>query len=277
MPVTGLAGAVDSEKFFKIEVPEGQTNLLFTMSGGTGNADIYVKKDSKPTTSDWDYRQTTAGNNESISLTNDSLQGTWYVMLKGVKAYSGVTLVANYSRRVETVVTLTNGVPVTGLSGIAGTQKFFKIDVPVGQTKFEIRISGGTGDADLYVRRGTKPTTSAYDYRPYLVGNDETVTVDNPTAGTWYIMIRGYQSFSDITLLATYGGATPGYGDHAAKRRGGHRSHGRRRRREVLQDRRAGRPVQARDRDVRRHRRCGPVRQQGSQAHHHRAMTTART
>ena len=208
VPVSNLSGALNSETFFKIDVPAGQTNLLFTMSGGTGNADIYVKKDTKPTTSDWEYRQTTSGNNESISLTNDILGGTWYVMLKGVKAYSGVTLVANYSV-VETVVALTNGVPVTDLYGIAGTQKFFSLDVPAGQTKFEIRTSGGTGDADLYVRRGSKPTTSTYDYKPNLVGNDEAVTLDKPTAGTWYIMVRGHQSFSNVTLLATYGGAAP--------------------------------------------------------------------
>ena len=28
-------------------------------------------------------------------------------------------------------------------------------------------MSGGTGDADLYVRAGSKPTTSTYDCRPY--------------------------------------------------------------------------------------------------------------
>ena len=189
-------------------MPDGQTNLLFTMSGGTGNADIYVKKGAKPTTSDWEYRQTTSGNNESVSLTNDILEGTWYVMLKGMKAYSDVTLVANYSV-VETVVALTNGVPVTEISGGVGMQKFFSISVPAGQTKFEIVISGGTGDADLYVRRGSKPTTSTYDYRPNLVGNDEAVTIDNPTAGTWYIMVRGHETFSHVTLLATYGGSTP--------------------------------------------------------------------
>jgi hypothetical protein len=206
VPVKGLAGALDSETFFKINVPAGQTNLLFTMSGDTGNAELYVKKGARPTTSDWDYRA--SGFNKSISLTNDILEGTWYAMLKGTQAYDGVTLVANYSA-VETVVALTNGVPVTNLSGVAGTQKFFSIDVPAGQTKFEIRISGGTGDADLYVRRGSKPTTSTYDYRPNLVGNDEAVTIDKSTAGTWYILVRGHRAFSGVTLLATYGGSTP--------------------------------------------------------------------
>jgi hypothetical protein len=87
---------------------------------------------------------------------------------------------------------LTNGVPVTGLSGSAGVGQYFRIDVPAGQDSLEISTSGGTGDVDLYVKRGSLPTTTSYDYRPYKVGNNETVEVDNPASGTWYIMLRGY-------------------------------------------------------------------------------------
>jgi hypothetical protein len=51
-------------------------------------------------------------------------------------------------------------VPVTGISGAAGSELYFSIEVPAGQTKLEISMSGGTGDADLYVKRGALPTTS---------------------------------------------------------------------------------------------------------------------
>ena len=178
-------------------------------------------------------------NTESISIGGDIVPGTWYVMLKGTAAYSGVTLLADYSVS-NTVVTLTNGVPVTDISGSQGGAKYYKIEVPAGQTKLEIAMSGGTGDADLYVRRGSQPTTAEYDYRPYLLGNDESVTVNNPTAGTWFIMIRGYQAFSGITLLATYGGGT--IPDEVTTLQNGVAVtglDGRRRQREVLQDRRA--------------------------------------
>ena len=136
------------------------------------------------------------------------LQGTWYVLLQGTQAYSGVTLTAHYAV-FDTAVTLANGVPVNNLSGIAGTQKYFKIDVPAGQSKLEIDLSGGTGDADLYVRLGALPTVVTYDYKPNVQGNNETVQIDKPTAGTYYIMVRGNQSFSGVTLLATYGGPAP--------------------------------------------------------------------
>jgi Zn-dependent metalloprotease len=105
--------------------------------------------------------------------------------------------------------TLTNGVAVTGLSASTGTWKHFKIAVPSGQSQLQIVMSGGTGDADMYVKRGAQPTSSVWDYRPYLNGNNETVTVANPVAGDWYISLYAYSTYSSVTLKATYtGGAT---------------------------------------------------------------------
>ena len=207
VPITGISGALNSEKFYKIEVPSGQSHLVFRIFGGTGNADLYIRRGAKPTTSTWDYRPTQPGNTESISIGNPN-SGTWYVMLKGQKAYEGLTLEADYSFTSD-VVTLENGVPVTDISGGAGHELFFKIEVPANQQKLEIMMSGGTGDADMYVKRGSLPSMSEYDYRPYQPGNDEKVTINNPSAGTYFIMIRAYQPFSGITLVASYGGAPP--------------------------------------------------------------------
>jgi hypothetical protein len=35
-------------------------------------------------------------------------------------------------------------------------------------------------------------------------GNNETCTINSPTAGTYYIRIYGYTAASGITLTATY-------------------------------------------------------------------------
>jgi vibriolysin len=106
-----------------------------------------------------------------------------------------------------TTVTLTNGVAVTSISASTGSWKHYKISVPTGQSSLVIAMSGGTGDADMYVKRGSQPTSSVYDYRPYLNGNAETVTVTNPVAGDWYISLYAYSSYSGVTLKATYSAA----------------------------------------------------------------------
>jgi hypothetical protein len=64
------------------------------------------------------------------------------------------------------------------------------------------QISGGSGDADLYVRFGEPPTLDEYDCRPYNVGNDETCEFSGPSVGDWYVMIHGYNAYSGVTLLA---------------------------------------------------------------------------
>ena len=208
VPVPNLSGPLGSEKYFRIDVPAGQDVLDLRMSGGSGNADLYIRKGAKPTTTSYDFRPVDNGNTESIRISSTNLEGTWYILIKSAKAYDGVTLVADYAIN-EVVTTLANNVPISNISAFTGGQKFYRIDVPSGQQKFEIRISGGTGDADLYVRLGSKPTTGDYDYKPNALGNNEAVTIDKPTAGAWYIMIRAHQTFSGVTLLATYGGTTP--------------------------------------------------------------------
>ncbi|MEO6365820.1 MAG: M4 family metallopeptidase [Luteimonas sp.] len=85
-----------------------------------------------------------------------------------------------------------------------GVSSNYSVAIPSGTTKLVVAISGGTGDADLYVRSGAVPTTSSYSCRPYLNGNNETCTFNNPTAGsTYYINVRAYTSYSGVNLKAT--------------------------------------------------------------------------
>src|SRR5205085_1912111 len=100
--------------------------------------------------------------------------------------------------------TLTDGVPVGNLSGATGSQQFWVMNVPAGKDTLTVTISGGSGDADLYVRLGAQPTTTTFTCRPFLTGNNETCTVSNPSAGDWYVMIRGFAAFSGVTLKGTY-------------------------------------------------------------------------
>src|SRR5690606_419858 len=99
---------------------------------------------------------------------------------------------------------LENGVPVTDISGAAGSEQFWTIQVPAGSASLGVVMEGGTGDADLYVRYGAQPTATEYACRPYLFGNNETCTIANPTAGTWHVMIRGFEDFTGVSLTGSY-------------------------------------------------------------------------
>jgi serine protease len=92
----------------------------------------------------------------------------------------------------------------SSLSGSQGSQRRFTYAVPSCASQLTVRIFGGSGDADLYVRFGAQPTLSTWDCRPYLNGNNETCTFNNPSAGTWHIMLHGYTSYSGVTVTAAY-------------------------------------------------------------------------
>ena len=200
VPVPNLAAATGGQLHFYIDVPAGASSLTFRTSGGSGDADLYVKLGAAPTTSSWDHRPYLSGNTETVAIQNPQA-ARYYVMLRGYTAFSGVTLVAN-------IVTSGGGggfeETVTGLAASQGSAKNFSIEIPQGATNLTFEIFGGTGDADIYVRRGAQPTTTAYDYRPYLDGNAETVSVAMPQAGTWYIMVRAYRSYSGVSLRVAY-------------------------------------------------------------------------
>lgn len=99
---------------------------------------------------------------------------------------------------------LSNGVPVTGLSAAAGASLNYTIAVPAGASNLNIVTSGGTGDMDLYVKSGSAPTDTVYDCRPYKTGNAETCTFAAPTAGTYYVRLKGYSAFSGVSLTGSY-------------------------------------------------------------------------
>lgn len=288
--VTGLAAAAGTTTaVYTLEVPAGASNLRFVTSGGSGDADLYVKFGSAPTTSSYDCRPYIGGNAETCAIAT-ARAGTWYVMLRAYSAFSGVSLtgsytigsaniapVANFSFTTNgltatftdgssdadgTIVSrawrfgdgstinaispsrtyaapgtyivsltvtdnsgathtksasvtvgssgcggtvLCNGITVSGLAAATGsTTATYTLVVPAGATNLKFVTSGGTGDADLYVKFGAAPTASSFDCRPYMGGNAETCTISNVQAGTYHVNLRAYTGFSGVSLTGSY-------------------------------------------------------------------------
>ncbi len=102
------------------------------------------------------------------------------------------------------VTGLSRGQSVTALSAQGGQARMYSLHVPSGSDSLKIRLSGGSGDADLYVRHGAEPTEGQYDCRPYLYGNEELCEFPAPLAGIYYIMVKGAPDYSGARLNAHY-------------------------------------------------------------------------
>jgi Zn-dependent metalloprotease/PKD repeat protein len=285
--VTGISAATGGYVKFTLAVPAGASNLKFVMSGGTGDADMYVKFGSAPTDTSYDCRPYVSGNAETCTIAT-AQAGTYYVNIKGYSAFSGVSLTGSYStgstntapvanftyttsgltanftdtstdaqnnitsrswnfgdgttstatnpshtytsagtRTVTETVTdagglsstksvsvtvsstscggtvLCNGVAVALPSkATGGVSSNYTMAILAGHT-VTFTISGGTGDADMYVRAGAAPTTTTYNCRPYTTGNNETCTFTPSTNTTYYVNVRAYAAYSGVSLKGT--------------------------------------------------------------------------
>jgi hypothetical protein len=160
-----------------------------------GDADLYVKAGSAPTTSSYDCRPYANGSSETCAVT----------LAAPAKIFVKVLGYANQANAFRLQIRSVAAPPPGGWAGMneSGSvtqnqeRRYETPELPAGLYTFQL---SGTGDADLYVRKGSAPTTAAYDCRPYIGGSSERcqVTLDAPTK--IHVMVRGYAASSTFTL-----------------------------------------------------------------------------
>lgn len=103
-----------------------------------------------------------------------------------------------------TQTTLVNLSGQTAAHNVMLTPNSFSFTVPAGINYLVVNTSGGSGNSDLYVRFGSKPTTATYDCRSTSGNNTDSCTINNPAAGTWWIGLYGTggSGFSGVNLTA---------------------------------------------------------------------------
>jgi vibriolysin len=97
LPIIDLAdGTVGGLRYWSIEVPAGQATLSVQLAGGKGDADLYVRAESKPTPTAYGCRPRLSGNAETCVVSTPTA-GTYWIGLRTRAAYAGVSLVATYA------------------------------------------------------------------------------------------------------------------------------------------------------------------------------------
>jgi vibriolysin len=196
---TGLSGSAKEQLFYTLEVTAGATNLNFVTTGSSGDADLFVKFGSKPTLSSYDCKSTSSSSNENCDISSVQA-GTYHVMVEAWNEINGATLTGSFTE--DDVTNPGDPIDITYDINSINSRAWerFSENLISGYSSLTVTISGGTGDADLYVTEGVQSTTSNYDCRPYEYGNEEVCTFTNPAAGAWHFDVRGYSSSSNITL-----------------------------------------------------------------------------
>ncbi|MBU6198232.1 MAG: PKD domain-containing protein [Xanthomonadaceae bacterium] len=207
----GVSGTTSSISHTVTVTAPGGTptaNFSFTTNGLTANfTDSSTDSGGTIGSHSWNFGDSSTSTATSPSHTY-AAAGTYSVSETVTDSVSGKTS----SKTASVTVTsgggggnvLQNGVAVTGLSATTGNQLNYTMVVPAGATGLSFAISGGTGDADLYVKFGSAPTLTSYDCRPYITGNNETCNIATAQAGTYYVMLNAYASFSGVSLVGKY-------------------------------------------------------------------------
>ena len=138
--------------------------------------------------------------------------GTSYTFSVTATNSSGTSLSSSASNSVMPAAldALTSGVSVNGLSGEEDSDQYFYIDVPSGAATLTVALTVTSGDPDLYVDRNFPPPLSGFLCRSWNpADNNELCTIDSPSEGRYYVRVRGYRAYSNVSLVATVA-AAPG-------------------------------------------------------------------
>ncbi len=199
--------ATGDSRMFKVYATDAGSLEVVLNGPADADFDLYVKRDSEPTTSSYDARAYTGSSDETATLTVTSA-GWYYIMIRSDGGSGSFFIVARLT--IIDVTELTLGTASSSSLSATGTFKMFRV-YATSTGSLEVVLDGpGNADFDLYVKRDTQPTTTSYDARPYTGSSDETATLPVSSAGWYYIMIRSATGSGSFTIVARLTPDTPG-------------------------------------------------------------------
>lgn len=109
-----------------------------------------------------------------------------------------------------------NGLASPAVSLDPDEKKFFFLDVPAGLSTLDFNTNDpGSGSPQLYVKKGSLPTSAVYDGRDDF-GAPLSVSIASPAEGRWYVRLVNNSSFSGLsgfTVTATFDAVSSAFTD----------------------------------------------------------------
>ncbi|MEM6991109.1 MAG: pre-peptidase C-terminal domain-containing protein [Myxococcota bacterium] len=200
--LTSAVGRNDIERHSDTLAPGTWTfTLSHDPANPGGDADLYVRSGAAPTLAAYDCRPWLNGSAETCTLElTEPTEVHW--MVHGYSEDNAfrlqVTGVVDGDGGGGTDPDPWGGLTESGSVTRNEELRFSTGTVPEGRYTFNM---SGNGDADLYVRAGSAPSTSTYDCRPYTGGSNESCTVNLTGSGEIHVMVRGYAENSSFELV----------------------------------------------------------------------------
>ncbi|ASJ97053.1 M9 family metallopeptidase [Shewanella marisflavi] len=202
--------------YYYTYVDQDNTQLYISTSGGEGDLDIYFNQQTWASTSDYDVKSQSTGNDELISVIAN--RGWVYISTVAVTAFDGVTLKVSQTADgtpdnggdagvedacVSNTPYSYGGVEFGQAVCVADGHSSYYFYVPANTAAIEINTDHGSGNLDLYANGATWASPSDYQYKSDNTGNQEKIRVAAPTEGWFYVSADGAPSSSGASLVVT--------------------------------------------------------------------------
>lgn len=192
------------EAFYYIDITGEQKTLSVTTAGQIGDLDLKVLFGEEGQQAEL-CSSATSSSNESCVIEN-AAPGRYFITLEGYTAVENATVKAIVSEvsgcqtDCDTdVVSLLN---LTQLN--SASQLVYPVTVPAGKT-LKVTTTGGTGDVELLVNYNEQASSWwSSDCSSTNSGNNESCEITNTQAGTYYIVLKEYEDFAQVSLSASY-------------------------------------------------------------------------
>lgn len=219
----------DRVLYYYVDVEQNLSSLTVSTYGGTGNIDIGLSWGTVPDPFDFwffdeePFDESGVSNNPNQGkITYDSGQGndhdatlydvepgryyaTAYTYGRAIDFTIAATMAyAPDNTEPEDAIELSPGIAYGPLTGYDGLEQYFKIEVPSGTERLEVDLSEGYGEATMYMRLEQFPTAGEFDVQSSSPGAGDKIGFNDPTPGTWYILLTTDDVFANIMITASF-------------------------------------------------------------------------
>jgi len=202
---------------FYIWVDADNTDLYITTEGGEGDANIYFNADTWASSTNAQAKAETSDNEERLHVVAN--RGWRYIAIDTASSYSGVSMKVSLTdsdtnpveptepsvladmcttESAQDYGSITGGTPICVKNG----RSSFYINVPVGTQSLTAETGHGFGELELYVGESW-PDASSNTGKSANPGTIESVTVNQPKSGWYYVSVQSMPSSDDVTLQVT--------------------------------------------------------------------------
>lgn len=196
-----------------IHVVEGPVNELPVASFAVNTTDLTASFTDASSDSDgsvsvwaWDFGDGNTSAQSSPSHTYASA-GDYTVSLTVTddqQGQSSITQLVTVTASTDPSA-LQNGVAKSPM--VVGNKEeiHYHINIPAGVSNMTIALSGD-GDGDLYVKLGAQASRDyqGADYKSAKWKSNDSITIESPAQGTWYIMVYGYKAMTTGSLQVDF-------------------------------------------------------------------------